>query len=58
MNSESAHSSYVRAYKYSVSRANDLIFSLTDKQISDFYMLKPKTEYILEIRSLIHQVIG
>ncbi|KAL4466711.1 hypothetical protein ABPG72_009517 [Tetrahymena utriculariae] len=57
MESESSHTRYVRAYK-KVSLGHDLIFSLNQNDAEKFYLLKDKSEYIKEIRSITHQIIG
>ncbi|KAL4427101.1 hypothetical protein ABPG74_004511 [Tetrahymena malaccensis] len=57
MESESSHTRYVRAYK-KVSLGHDLIFCLNQNDSEKFYLLKDKSEYIKEIRSITHQIIG
>ncbi|EAR83013.2 F-box protein (macronuclear) [Tetrahymena thermophila SB210] len=57
MESESSHTRYVRAYK-KVSLGHDLIFCLNQNDAEKFYLLKDKSEYIKEIRSITHQIIG
>lgn len=57
MDSESSHTRYVRAFK-KVSLGHDLIFNLNKNDAEKFYLLKDKSDYIKEIRSITHQIIG